>query len=359
MSLQLEEFAAAIGVLLPQDEHLMSVVEHLFSSELPEGWTQHRSSKGTVYYYNESTDSNQAEDPRVTEGRRRIMEMKRTASAQSAGGSRALPLSQSYGVISPEEIKDLARHYGVNPRLEYHLLPLVRAAVLTPLPSGWQECFDSTGRPYFYNASMDQSTRHHPVDAHFIPLIHSMRGSGGSGGYPIMAFETRSLTEEESGSWVYFDFRSDALLGRRPADCPEGFEEEQAQADATASISDLSANSASDDYYANGADERGHRGGGRGNKSPRSVQIDKFLQQVRQDINAQVNEYKTQNLSSRIMDDAKIVKASKKTGKAAPQPRELVFYSWWFEEGVRRYLALHYDMKSKVKAGLVLLARDG
>ena len=49
MSLQLEEFAAAIGVLLPQDEHLMSVVEHLFSSELPEGWTQHRSSKGTVY----------------------------------------------------------------------------------------------------------------------------------------------------------------------------------------------------------------------------------------------------------------------------------------------------------------------
>jgi hypothetical protein len=49
MSLGLEEFAAAIGVQLPQDENMMSIVEQLFSSELPEGWTQHRSSKGTVY----------------------------------------------------------------------------------------------------------------------------------------------------------------------------------------------------------------------------------------------------------------------------------------------------------------------
>ena len=204
MSLGLEEFAAAIGVQLPQDEGLMSAVENLFSAELPEGWTQHRSSKGTVYYYNEATDSNQADDPRITEGRRRIMDIKRNAaSVQSAGGSRSLPLSQSYGVVSPEEIKDLARHYGVNPRLEYHLLPLVRAAVLTPMPSGWQECFDSTGRPYFYNASKDQSTRKHPVDLHFMPLINSVRGSGGSGGYPIMAFETRSAADEESSNWVY------------------------------------------------------------------------------------------------------------------------------------------------------------
>jgi hypothetical protein len=70
---------------------------------------------------------------------------------------------------------------------------------------------------------------------------------------------------------------------------------------------------------------------------------------VRQDINAQVNAYKTQNLSSRIMDDAKIAKPSKRAQKTQPAPRELVFYSWWFEEGVRRYLALHYDMSSNVR----------
>jgi hypothetical protein len=48
---------------------------------------------------------------------------------------------------------------------------------------------------------------------------------------------------------------------------------------------------------------------------------------VRQDINAQVNAYKTQNLSSRIMDDAKITKPSKRAQKTQPAPRELVFYS--------------------------------
>jgi hypothetical protein len=156
----------------------------------------------------------------------------------------------------------------------------------------------------------------------------------------------------------YFDFRSDTLLGRRPADCAVGFEEEQAHADSLAAIADLSESSAGDDYYAAAADDRDHRGGARGNVSPRAVQIKKFLQQVRQDINAQVNEYKTQNLSSRIMDDAKIAKPSKKAGKIAPQPRELVFYSWWFEEGVRRYLALHYDMASKVQHAFELRARD-
>ena len=297
-------------------------------------------------------DFNQAEDPRLTEGRRRITEIRRSASSQPAGGGYSLPLSKSYVSISPEEIKDLARHYGVNPRLEYHLLPIVRAAVLTPLPSVWQECLDSTGRPYFYNASADESTRRHPVDAHFMPLINSMRGTAG-GGYPIMAFETHSESDDDS-SWVYFDFRSDALLGRRPADCPEGFEEQQAKADADAAISDLSAHAAGDDYFAaaGGGDRRGGSNGGK--ISPRSLQIQNFLNQVRQDINAQVNQYKTQNLSSRIMDDTKIVKPSKKIEKTAPRPKELVFYSWWFEEGVRRYLALHYDMKSKVSLPLML-----
>jgi hypothetical protein len=130
---------------------------------------------------------------------------------------------------------------GDDPRLEYHLLPLVRTAVLTPLPSVWQECLDSTGRPYFYNASADESTRRYPVDSHFIPLINSMRGTGGSGGYPIMAFETRAELDEENSSWVYFDFRRDILLVKQPLDCPIGFEEQHARDDAAAAIIDLSA----------------------------------------------------------------------------------------------------------------------
>jgi hypothetical protein len=351
MSLGLEEFATAIGVQLPQDDSLMSVVEQIFSCGLPDGWTQHRSSKGSVYYYNEALDHNQAEDPRISEGRRRIMDIKRNASAQFASESQSLPLSKSYCSISPEEIKDLARHYGVNPRLEYHLLPLVRAAVLTPLPSVWQECLDSTGRPYFYNASMDESTRRHPVDSHFMPLIRSMRGSGGNHGYPIMAFETISGLDEENRSWAYFDFRRDILLEKRPVDCPIGFEEQQVKDDAVAAVTDLSAG---DKHVAANDSAIGTHAL---KTSPRSQQIHNFLNQVRQDINAQVNAYKTQNLSSRIMDDAKIAKPSKLAQKAVPSPRELVFFSWWFEEGVRRYLALHYDMSSKVNVPLLVSLR--
>ncbi len=119
MSMSLDEFAAAIGLQLPEDENMMSVAEQLFSSGLPDGWTQHQSSKGSIYYYNEALDFNQAEDPRLTEGRRCIMDMRRSKSTQSAGGMQSLPFSKSYSSISPEEIKDLARHYRVNPRLEY------------------------------------------------------------------------------------------------------------------------------------------------------------------------------------------------------------------------------------------------
>jgi hypothetical protein len=351
MSLGLDEFAAAIGVSLPQDSHLMSAVEQLFSTKLPEGWTQHRSSKGSVYYYHEASDSSQVEDPRVTEGRRRIAGLKRGASQHSAGGVHSAQLSISYCSVSPEEVKDMAQHYGVNPRIEYHLLHLVRAAVLTPLPSAWQECIDSSGRTYFYNSILDQSTRRHPVDSYFMPLINKLRQSGGGGGaYPIMAFEAHSSTDDDSRVWVYYDFRNDTLLSKRPADLPAGFEEQQSNSDAEASICDLTAER-DENIMQSAGRGRGVYGGTKGGTSPRSAQIQQFLHQVRQDIDAQVNEYKTQNLSSRILDDAKIAKPSKKTEKPQPMPRELVFYSWWFEEGVRRYLALHYEMKTKVSFG--------
>jgi hypothetical protein len=86
LGLPLEDFAAAIGVQLPQDDSLMPVAEEMFLCRLPEGWTEHLSSKGTVYFYNEALDVNQAEDPRVTEGRRRILEIKSNAAAMGLPG---------------------------------------------------------------------------------------------------------------------------------------------------------------------------------------------------------------------------------------------------------------------------------
>jgi hypothetical protein len=87
LGLPLEDFAAAIGVQLPQDDSLMPVVEEMLLCGLPEGWTEHLSSKGTVYFYNEALDVNQAEDPRVTSGRRRILEIKSNAAAMSTSES--------------------------------------------------------------------------------------------------------------------------------------------------------------------------------------------------------------------------------------------------------------------------------
>jgi hypothetical protein len=86
LGLLLEDFAAAIDLQLPQDDSLMPVVEEMFLCGLPEGWTEHLSSKGTVYFYNEALDVNQAEDPRVTEGRRRILEIKSNAAAMGLPG---------------------------------------------------------------------------------------------------------------------------------------------------------------------------------------------------------------------------------------------------------------------------------
>ena len=33
---------------------------------------------------------------------------------------------------------------------------------------------------------------------------------------------------------------------------------------------------------------------------------------------------------------------------APPAPKRLIFFAWWFEEGVKKYMELRYDMEAKI-----------
>lgn len=106
------------------------------------------------------------------------------------------------------------------------------------------------------------------------------------------------------------------------------------------------------DQVAAGPSEEGHDGEDTfaeyPQTSPREKLISSFLKSVRDKVNAQVDAYKTQNLSSRMVEAHGFVKDAEVKKKRAPMPAKLVFFSWWFEEGQRRALELTFSMATNV-----------
>jgi hypothetical protein len=64
--------------------------------------------------------------------------------------------------ITRQEVAEMCAYYDVDPQRELGLLPLMREAVLTPLPWMYREVTDRRGHPYFYNHEDDESVRPAP-----------------------------------------------------------------------------------------------------------------------------------------------------------------------------------------------------
>eukprot|EP00741_Cyanophora_paradoxa_P015142 tig00020848_g14613.t1 len=71
---------------------------------------------------------------------------------------------------SEEEILEHARFLGIDPAEEAELLWIARDALTAPVPDGWIELEDKDGFVYYYHAESDESTRAHPLLAHFAGL---------------------------------------------------------------------------------------------------------------------------------------------------------------------------------------------
>jgi len=72
-----------------------------------------------------------------------------------------------------EDVRKFAAYLKVNIVRRPDLIPIVREAMATPLPTNWKEYTSDENEIYYYNKTLKQSTWAHPTDAFYRDLIKS------------------------------------------------------------------------------------------------------------------------------------------------------------------------------------------
>eukprot|EP00741_Cyanophora_paradoxa_P014318 tig00020780_g13809.t1 len=80
--------------------------------------------------------------------------------------------------FADEEMMEFARHLGIDPETEGHLMHLALEAWEAPVPEPWLEIDDGQGRIYFYNEETDVSQWEHPLDKHYAAMVARMKEEG-------------------------------------------------------------------------------------------------------------------------------------------------------------------------------------
>eukprot|EP00741_Cyanophora_paradoxa_P010425 tig00000037_g10080.t1 len=107
---------------------------------------------------------------RELEGRYREQEAGLAAAARARG--LADPAADPADFPS---VVEHARYLGMDPVFDAPYLWIAEQALNAPLPEGWSEHRDATGRPYYYNAATDASIWEHPLDDYFRFLFLQLR----------------------------------------------------------------------------------------------------------------------------------------------------------------------------------------
>ena len=372
------DFAVYLGIDPEREEDLLWIAHECLSAELPAPWSEHTSSRGDVYFYNAETDESVVEHPLEAQYRAMVEDekRKRLTGAQDraadshggwseGGGAADLDDSESAVPIAHSEVVDMALYYDVDPAKETWLLQTVREAVLAPLPWMFSEVKDSSGDPYYYNSVTDDSQREHPLDKVFEQRIASERdafeqsqasatpddawqvffSSNGSPYFHNFATgeEVRDAPDGMSAEHVRQQIRRDAasrqaqLLGK-PRTAARDLEESSIGAEMSGDWQDMS-----NDPYEGIPDEEVQQMAEMLGLRPSDPKLIKFMRELHQK--------KTQALQGKtwtteVYDENKVDMQPPKMRPPPkpPSPPRLVFFSWWYEEGVKKYIELRYDM---------------
>lgn len=381
------DFAVYLGMDPQKDVGLLWIAEECLNAELPPQWSEHTSSRGDVYFYNSETDEStvdhplegqyrqmymaekrkQLEEEQEQEHQREIDELRQSPGGRSmrggddtfdggSGDPRAVP-------ISHQEVSEMAAYYEVDETNECALLQLVREAVLCPLPWMYQEVLDRNGNPYFYNAVTDESQREHPLDEYWREKITDLRLSLHRAAHQQHQWQ---IFFTSNGLPTFYNFATK----EESRDPPEGIGEEAIVAQMREDIAsrqlqplgrnpNMEAGSGEEDEGEMGREEgedpyegiddhQVHEMAELLDMRPSDPRLQKFMRELEEDkkrISETGKAWTTERYDSRRID----CKAPKMRPKPAPpSPPLLVFFAWWFEEGVKKYMELRYDMKAKV-----------
>lgn len=103
-----------------------------------------------------------------------------TAGAEPGGqtdGAGEKPRERATVWASDQEISDYAEYIGMDTATDSPLLWIAEQAACTPLPHGWVEMADHTGRPFFFNRAAGVACYEHPHDKDFRALYELLKGT--------------------------------------------------------------------------------------------------------------------------------------------------------------------------------------
>jgi centrosomal protein CEP164 len=372
------DFAVYLGIDPEREEDLLWIAHECLNAELPTPWTEHTSSRGDVYFYNAETDESVVEHP-LEEKYRAMVEdekRKRLTGAQDraaappshggwseGGGAADLDDSESAVPIAHSEVVDMALYFDVDPAKETWLLQTVREAVLAPLPWMFCEVTDSSGDPYYYNSVTDESQREHPLDKFFQDRLATERDAAddvtanaddawqvffSSNGSPYFhnfatGEEVRDAPDCMSADHVRQQIRRDAasrqaqLLGKPRAGAGES-SESLLGAQMSGDWQDMG-----EDPYEGIPDEEVQQMAEMLGLRPSDPKLIKFMRELHA---KKVQGMQGKTWTTEVYDENKVDMQPPKMRPPPkpPSPARLVFYSWWYEEGVKKYMELQYDM---------------
>nr|XP_033339118.1 centrosomal protein of 164 kDa isoform X2 [Megalopta genalis] len=118
---------------------------------------------------------------------------------------------------SNEEVLDYARHLGIDPDAEPHLMDLAREGLMAALPKGWRPCLvESTGAWYYYQTSTGTTTWEHPLDAVYKELVEQARAGNAR---QMSVEEDSKTTAKELESHEEATLPKEASSSKDPTKC--------------------------------------------------------------------------------------------------------------------------------------------
>mmetsp|Transcript_24828 Transcript_24828/g.54095 ORF Transcript_24828/g.54095 Transcript_24828/m.54095 type:complete len:509 (-) Transcript_24828:41-1567(-) len=164
---EVAEVARRLGIDLVFDSDLLYIAEDLLTSPLPEDWEMHRDDNHKAYYHNTITNTTQWAHPLELYYRGLVFMRKE--------GDQLLEEKAKANPPTPQETREMAKYFGINPKEEIYLMPIAKAAVNAPLPPEWEEFEDDDGEVYFISKITKKTSEHHPLDGYFFELINQKR----------------------------------------------------------------------------------------------------------------------------------------------------------------------------------------
>mmetsp|Transcript_28420 Transcript_28420/g.47719 ORF Transcript_28420/g.47719 Transcript_28420/m.47719 type:complete len:493 (+) Transcript_28420:564-2042(+) len=164
---EVAEVARRLGIDMVFDSDLLYIAEDLLKATLPDDWELHRDANSKAYYHNIMTSLTQWAHPLEMYYRGLVFMRKE--------GDQLLEEKAKANPPTPQETREMAKYFGINPREEIYLMPIAKAAVNAPIPPEWEEFEDDDGEVYFINKITKKTNEHHPLDGYFFELVNQKR----------------------------------------------------------------------------------------------------------------------------------------------------------------------------------------